>query len=355
VDGSIEVLGACEGFMGEMMPLEIAPNLFDIVELGGIFRQPFDREPVGSCFERRARCLAGVDRAVIEDEDDRLARNIAPWAQAPINLLKKRDEVSAALGSTGVDEEIATRPIEDAEHRYLRGLTRRGNAQISALLRPSMRQIGMRERLGFVLEQQHDIARLGLGFEKLSAQTAAVDGVSVLTAVQRVPGAAPTKAPFLRSTTDSREGEMRTPERFSISSTKRGKVQFRRSATGADRTSCATARAQVALTGAGPGAVRVLSVSTPPFMKSLRHSRTVSSRTPNASAIRPLVQPDNVSRIARARSASLRSRDWPRSTNARSCSALAKTIDLPPMTRIPNQIEIQNHHIRPLDRLNTAA
>jgi hypothetical protein len=28
---------------------------------------------------------------------------------------------------------------------------------------------------------------------------------------------------------------------------------------------------------------------------------------------------------------------------------------LPPMTRIPNQIEIQNHHIRPLDRLNTAA
>lgn len=46
------------------------------------------------------------------------------------------------------------------------------------------------------------------------------------------------------------------------------------------------------------------SASTPPFMKSLRRSRTVSSRTPKASAIRPLVQPLSVSNTARARSAS---------------------------------------------------
>jgi len=58
-----------------------------------------------------------------------------------------------------------------------------------------------------------------------------------------------------------------------------------------------------------PGAMLALSASTPPRMKSLRQSRTVSSRTPNASAIRGLVQPANVSRTARARSASPRSHD----------------------------------------------
>ena len=51
------------------------------------------------------------------------------------------------------------------------------------------------------------------------------------------------------------------------------------------------------------------SAATPPAMKSLRHRRTVSSRTPNASAILGLVQPASVSSTARARSASPRSRE----------------------------------------------
>lgn len=50
------------------------------------------------------------------------------------------------------------------------------------------------------------------------------------------------------------------------------------------------------------------SASTPLLPKSLRHSQTVSSRTPNASAIRGLVQPASVRSTARARSASPRSR-----------------------------------------------
>ena len=101
---------------------------------------------------------------------------------------------------------------------------------------------------------------------------------------------------------------MRTPERVAISSARRGNVQFGRSATGPDRTSFATANAASAVTGAGPGATDVFSALIPPVMKVLRQARTVSSRTPNASAIWPLVQPDRVSKIARARSASPRSR-----------------------------------------------
>jgi hypothetical protein len=46
----------------------------------------------------------------------------------------------------------------------------------------------------------------------------------------------------------------------------------------------------------------MLASATPPG-----HSRTVSSRTPNASAIRVLVQPLRVYTMARARSASARS------------------------------------------------
>jgi hypothetical protein len=53
----------------------------------------------------------------------------------------------------------------------------------------------------------------------------------------------------------------------------------------------------------------VFSAATPPAVKSLRHRRTVSSRTPNASAILELVQPASVKSTALARSASPRSRE----------------------------------------------
>src|SRR4051794_19125527 len=81
------------------------------------------------------------------------------------------------------------------------------------------------------------------------------------------------------------------------------------------------------------------SASIPPVMKALRQKRTVSSRTPKAWAIWPLVQPDRVSKIARARSASPRSREWLRATSADLCSASALTGDLPAMIPVPNQIK----------------
>ena len=206
----------------------------------------------------------------------------------------------------------------------------------------------MGERLGLVAKQEHDIARLGLRFEELAAQARPVHGVGLLAALQGVARPAPAEPPFWRSTTDSREREMRTPERFSISFAKRGSVQFGRSATGCDKSSCATASARSAFSGADPGATDAFSASAPPFMKSLRHNRTVSSRTPKASAILELVQPDNVSNSARARSASPRSRDWLRATNPRLCSSLATTGDLPTMIIISNQTRRRNHSTLPL-------
>ena len=73
------------------------------------------------------------------------------------------------------------------------------------------------------------------------------------------------------------------------------------------------------------------SAATPPAAKALRHRRTVSSRTPNASAISGLVQPVSVKSTARARSASPRSREPARAKRAARCSSLAVTEDFPAM------------------------
>ena len=80
-------------------------------------------------------------------------------------------------------------------------------------------------------------------------------------------------------------------------------------ATGSSSKGVATRKAASLFTGGGPGAMLAFSAATPPAVKSLRHRRTVSSRTPNASAILGLVQPASVSSTARARSASPRSRE----------------------------------------------
>jgi len=73
-------------------------------------------------------------------------------------------------------------------------------------------------------------------------------------------------------------------------------------------------------TGSGSEAMRAFNASTPARTKSPRQSRAVSSRTPNASAIRGLVQPDSVNRTTRALSASPRSRDVARIDKAARCS-----------------------------------
>src|SRR5215213_1821618 len=122
----------------------------------------------------------------------------------------------------------------------------------------------MGERLRLIPEQEHDIARLSLRLQQLATQAGAIHGVCILAALQGMARPAPAEIPFWRNTTESREREMRTPERFSISSASRGKVQLGRSATDPDSTASATASARSALTGAGPGATERRSASTPP-------------------------------------------------------------------------------------------
>src|SRR5215469_17162589 len=307
MDGFIENVRVGKGLVSQMMGLEVAPDNLDVIELRGIFRQPLEGEPVGTFGKRRQCGLADVDRAVVEHKNDGLDRCPGLRAVEAIENLQMSNEVGAALGAGGGHNELALCPIERAHHGDFLRLPGRRHAQVGAAFGPGTGQIRMRQGLALIAEQQHDVAREGLRLAQLEPQTAPIDGVGILTALQRVPRSAKAKPPFFRSTLESCEREMVTPSRFAISSARRASVQLRRSATGAERSGSATRSAACAFNGSGPGAMRVLSASTPPFRNSLRHSRTVSSRTPNASAIRPLVQPPSVSRTARARSASARS------------------------------------------------
>src|SRR3954467_15955948 len=69
-DGAFESVGIGEGMIGELMLLEVAPASLDIVEFGSVFRQPFEGQP-GARGERLCGQLAGVDRPVIENRDQR--------------------------------------------------------------------------------------------------------------------------------------------------------------------------------------------------------------------------------------------------------------------------------------------
>ncbi len=53
LDGAIKVIRAGEGLVSEVMPLQVAPDPFNVVQLRGVFRQPRDREPVGALGEGR--------------------------------------------------------------------------------------------------------------------------------------------------------------------------------------------------------------------------------------------------------------------------------------------------------------
>jgi len=134
---------------------------------------------------------------------------------------------------------------------------------------------------------------------------------------------------------------------LATSSARRARIQLGRSATGADKSGSANRSAACALSGSGPGATRTLRASTPPLMKSLRHSRTVSWRTLKASAIRPLVQPASVNKIARAQSASARPAAG-QSLERRLPIVPRLHPDLPAMLPPPNRPRERNHDPQPL-------
>src|SRR6185503_3548335 len=76
--------------------------------------------------------------------------------------------------------------IEGAEHCPLFRLTGRLDAQLRSAPGPAARQIGMRERFGFVEEHQIDRPCCGLGFQSGKALTARRDRCCILAPCEGV-------------------------------------------------------------------------------------------------------------------------------------------------------------------------
>src|ERR1700691_1914109 len=322
VDCAIESDVVGEGVVGEMVRLEIMPDDLDVVELGCVFRQPLDGEPVLARFKGLEGELADVDRPIVLDQHDGLDGSSWLGAVQMVELLQVGDEVAGPFGHTRVHGQLARDMIERSDHRHFLGLSRRRHSQVRTALGPCARQIRVCQGLALVAIKENDVAGLGLGLAQLKAQPHALDLAGALADFQRVAGPPPAEV-FFRSALDSCDLPILTPSRASISVMRRGIVQFGRSAAGASSRGATTRSAASVFTGGGPGATVAFNASTPPRANSLRQRRTVSSRTLKASAMRGLVHPDNVSNIARARSASPRLRESTRRSN-HTCDSLVK-------------------------------
>lgn len=347
MDGVVEGGNVGESLVGEMMRLEVMPNDFNVVEFGRIFWQPLDGEPMSAGSQRRPREFTDVNRPIVWDKYDRLGRPARHGTKELVELFQMRDKVAAAFGWAGVDDEMPRAVIQRAQYRDLLCLSWRWHAQVGAGFGPGSGEIGMGQRLALIAKEQHDVAGLRLTLAQLQAQADPLDLAGDLPSFQGVPGPSVAEL-FFRNALDNCDRLMQTPSRAWTSARRRAIVQFGLSATGSSSKGVTMRKAAALFRGAGPGATLAFNASTPPLPKSLRHSRTVSSRTPKASAIRGLVQPESVSSTARARSASPRSRDPARAARATRCSSFAEIGDLSPMPSFPESSTIANRKTYPL-------
>src|SRR5918912_889712 len=97
MDFLIEMIGGLEGSVGQTMTLEVAPASLDVVEFGRVFRQPLDGQPRRARGERLGGGLAGVDRAVVEDQDDGSVRFAGLRRVGPLERAEQVDLAGAGL------------------------------------------------------------------------------------------------------------------------------------------------------------------------------------------------------------------------------------------------------------------
>src|SRR3954469_3168014 len=101
-DGAFESVRIGEGTIGQIMLLEVAPASFDVVQLRGVFRQPFAGEP-RALGERLYGQLAGVDWPVVENRDQ--GPGAFGGAVGGAELIEQGNKVGGALGRAGMHKE----------------------------------------------------------------------------------------------------------------------------------------------------------------------------------------------------------------------------------------------------------
>jgi len=104
-DGVGASIGIGEGSIGELMLLEVAPASLDVIQLGGVFRQPFEGEP-GALDKGFCGQLAAVDRPIVENRDQ--GPGAFGGAVGGAELVEQGDKIGGALGGAGVHEQAPT-------------------------------------------------------------------------------------------------------------------------------------------------------------------------------------------------------------------------------------------------------
>ena len=196
MNGFVKGLDVGEGLVSEVVSLEVVPDDFDVVEFRRVFRQPLDGQPMCPGGEGCAGKSANMDRAVVFDEHDRLGRLPGLGSVEKVELIEMSDEVAAALGRAGMNDELASDMVERAQHRDLLGLPRCRHTQVRAGPRPCVREIRMCQRLAFITIEKDDVASLGLTLAQLQTQSDPFDLACVLATFQRVPGPPPAELFF---------------------------------------------------------------------------------------------------------------------------------------------------------------
>ena len=195
----------------------------------------------------------------------------------PVQLLEMGDEVAAALVGL-VCTIVDACGIERAEHRDLLGLSRRWNAQVCDALGPSAGETRMRQRLALVAVEQNDVAGVGRCLRSCRRRPSRSTS-SATWRPSACAGPPPAEGVFRRALDNSERLMRHAIARFDVGVQPRNRP-VGRSATGS--ASSGMALATPPRSSPAPGRRDAASsASTPPRMQSLRHSRTVSSRTPN--------------------------------------------------------------------------
>lgn len=134
-----------------------------------------------------------MDRAVVQNQHHRCGDVAGPGTIEPIELLEMGDEVTAAFGRAGMDDELACDVIERAQHRDFLGLPWRWHTQVVPCLCPDPGEIGMAQRLTLIAIEENTIAGFGLLFAQPQAQPDPFDLGADLASLQRVPWPPPTE------------------------------------------------------------------------------------------------------------------------------------------------------------------
>src|SRR5216683_3329581 len=118
MDGLVEMIDIDEGLMRKEVAFQIAPGSLDVVQFRGVFRQPFNGQPI-PVSERGPRGLAGMDGAIVENKDDRF---VAPAGALPVARVAAAEECNNAApapGGAGIDGELRVSAVESPDHRPL--------------------------------------------------------------------------------------------------------------------------------------------------------------------------------------------------------------------------------------------